>query len=66
MWFMDISLEAVKKRLCETKGSWPEVARGASVDYFTVCRIGSGKSKSPRYDTIKKLAHYFSEQEARQ
>lgn len=36
------------------------------MDYFTVCRIGSGKSKSPRYDTIKKLAHYFSEQEARQ
>lgn len=53
-------LEQVKKRLTESKGRWPEVARGAGVDYFTVVRIGGGKSKSPRYETIQKIADYFA------
>jgi len=57
-------LERVKARLAELKGNWPEVARGAELDYFTVVRIGSGKSKSPRYDTIQKLADYLFTREA--
>lgn len=52
-------LEQVRKSLAEAKGSWPAVARGAGIDYFTVVRIGNGTSKSPRYDTIQKLADYF-------
>ena len=52
-------LEQVRAHLAETKGSWPKVAHGAQVDYFTVVRIGSGKAKSPRYATIQKLADYF-------
>ena len=54
----------VKKALEKTKGTWPEVARGAQVDYFTVVRIGSGKSKAPRYSTIEKLARYFDKRAA--
>lgn len=50
-------LERVKQGLAKAKGRWPEIARDAEVDYFTVVRIGSGKSKSPRYETIEKLAN---------
>lgn len=53
-------LDTVKKELERCKGKWPAVARGANIDYFTVVRIGSGKSKAPRYETIQKLADYFA------
>ena len=53
-------LDKVQKALRDSKGTWPKVATGASVDYFTVVRIGSGKAKSPRYETIQKLADYFA------
>ncbi len=56
---MEISLSAVKACLADTKGEWPEVARDSGVDYFTIVRIAGGKSKSPRYETIEKLAEYF-------
>lgn len=56
-------LERVQRRLIESKGKWPSIARGADVDYFTVVRIGSGKAISPRYETIQKLADFFEAQD---
>jgi hypothetical protein len=55
-------LQDVKNRLAKAKGKWPSIARGAGVDYFTVVRIGSGKAKSPRYETIEKLSNFLSKQ----
>jgi len=59
---MSISIQEVRAHLAQSKGRWPEVSRGAGVDYFTVVRIASGKSKQPRYETIEKLSAYFATQ----
>lgn len=55
----DSILGFVMGRLDGAKGHWPEIAEASGVPYRTVQKIGSGKTKSPRIDSVEKLAKYF-------
>lgn len=54
-------LDFVVTELDARKGQWPEVAVGSGVPYRTVQKIGSRKTRSPRVDSVEKLATYFRE-----
>lgn len=51
----------VMDRLDAAKGQWPQIADDSGVPYRTVQKIGSGKTRSPRIDSVEKLAKYFRE-----
>ena len=56
--------DRVKKSIAKSKGNWQKVAAGSKVGYFTVVRIGAGKTKFPRFNTVEKLARYFEKRAA--
>lgn len=51
-------------RLDDAKGRWPEIAVASGVPYRTVQKIGSGKTRTPRIDSVEKLAKYFRDHQA--
>ncbi len=58
-------LELVKERLSETAISdLPALAEKTGVPFGTLHKIKYGKTKNPRFDTVKPLADYFREREA--
>jgi hypothetical protein len=54
----------VMNQLDDTKGRWPQIAVDSGVPYRTVQKIGSGKTRSPRIDSVEKLAKYFREHQS--
>lgn len=60
----DSLLDYVVSHLQQGKGRWPEIAMESGVPYRTVQKIGSGKTATPRIDTVEKLAHHFRESAA--
>lgn len=48
-------------QLDDAKGRWPQIAVASGVPYRTVQKIGSGKTRAPRIDSVEKLAKYFRE-----
>lgn len=60
----DSILGYVIGQLDVAKGRWPEIATESGVPYRTVQKIGSGKTRSPRIDSVEKLAKYFREHQS--
>ncbi|EML1595558.1 helix-turn-helix domain-containing protein [Burkholderia cenocepacia] len=50
----------VKRRLAETRGRWPDVAKGSGVSISTIRKIGQGQIKDPAVSKIEALADYFA------
>lgn len=49
----------VKRRLSETRGRWPDVARGSGVPISTVRKIAQGQIADPAVSKVEALADYF-------
>jgi hypothetical protein len=49
----------IKRKLGETKGRWPDVAKGSGVPVSTVRKIGQGQVTDPGVNTAQALADYF-------
>ncbi|KKJ05649.1 hypothetical protein [Burkholderia gladioli] len=54
----------VKRRLSETRGRWPDVARGSGVPISTIRKIGQGQIKDPAVSKIEALTEYFERLDA--
>lgn len=54
----------VIRQLDDAKGRWPEIATASGVPYRTVQKIGSGKTRNPKVDSVEKLAKHFRENPA--
>ncbi|MET3631623.1 hypothetical protein [Burkholderia sp. 572] len=50
----------MKRRLAETRGRWPDVAKGSGVSISTIRKIGQGQIKDPAVSKIEALADYFA------
>jgi predicted transcriptional regulator len=65
---MENLLGFVVANLQQTKGTWQEVAKGSGVPYSTIKKVANpavnSGTKSPRIETVQKLADYFQEQGA--
>jgi predicted transcriptional regulator len=58
-------LELIKMRLSRTPVSeLYTLAKMSGVPYGTLWNIKARKSKSPRYQTVRKLADFFKQQKA--
>lgn len=53
-------LETVRARLEGARGRWPEIAKAASVPYFTITNIAQGRVSNPGVQTVQKLLDYFA------
>jgi transcriptional regulator with XRE-family HTH domain len=49
----------VKRRLNESRGRWPDVARGSGVPISTVRKIAQGQIADPAVSKVEALAEYF-------
>lgn len=49
----------VKRRLDESKGRWPDVAKGAGIPISTVRKIARGQIADPAVSKVQELADYF-------
>lgn len=49
----------VLKKLEESKGDWPRVARESGVSYRTLKKIATGETADPEVDNLARLANYF-------
>ncbi|WP_175582353.1 hypothetical protein [Cupriavidus metallidurans] len=49
----------VKRRLNESRGRWPDVARGSGVPISTVRKIAQGQIADPAVSKVEALADYF-------
>ncbi|MDE1138164.1 MAG: hypothetical protein PW999_00625 [Paraburkholderia tropica] len=49
----------VKRRLAETRGRWPDVAKGSGVPISTVRKIAQGQIADPAVSKIEALTEYF-------
>lgn len=64
---MDSIHDFVLAELESRKGDWPAIARGSGVPYSTLKKIAlgtNGGTKSPRIDSLEKLAAYLRQQSA--
>ncbi|WP_321959735.1 hypothetical protein [Paraburkholderia sp. J69-1] len=50
----------VRRRLSETRGRWPDVAKGSGISISTIRKIGQGQIKDPAVSKIEALADYFA------
>ena len=58
-------LELIRKRLEDIPVSeLSALAERCHVPFGTLQKIKYGKTKNPRFDTVKQLTEYFAEQEA--
>lgn len=55
----------VLKRLEDTKGQWPKVAKGSRVSKRTLEKIARGLIVDPGVSHIQKLYNYFHRQDRR-
>lgn len=49
----------VKRRLNESKGRWPDVARGSGIPISTVRKIAQGQIGDPAHSKVQDLCDYF-------
>jgi hypothetical protein len=49
----------VKRRLDESKGRWPDVAKGSGVAVSTVRKIAQGQIADPAVSKVQELSDYF-------
>lgn len=49
----------VKRRLAESRGRLPDVARGAGIPVSTVRKIAQGQIDDPAVSKVQKLSDYF-------
>ena len=54
----------VKRRLNESRGRWPDVARGSGVPISTVRKIAQGQIADPAVSKVEALADYFEKLDA--
>lgn len=52
-------LDAVLRRLAESRGTWPAIADGSGIPYQTITKIACGVHSDPRISTVQKLFDYF-------
>ncbi|WKZ84194.1 hypothetical protein N5B55_10390 [Ralstonia pickettii] len=54
----------VRRRLNESRGRWPDVARGSGVPISTVRKIAQGQIADPAVSKVEALADYFEKLDA--
>lgn len=54
----------VKRRLNESRGRWPDVARGSGVPISTVRKIANGQIGDPAVSKVEALDDYFKKLDA--
>lgn len=53
-------LDAVLRKLDETKGEWREVSRNSGVPYSTLTKVAQRLRKAPSITTVQTLHDYFT------
>jgi hypothetical protein len=53
-------LATVLRRLDQTKGAWPDIARESGVPYQTLTKIACRIVADPRVSTVQTLFDYFA------
>jgi hypothetical protein len=54
-----ITWHTARERLAADPKRWAEIARATGLPRMTVARIGSGKTPSPRIDTVEKITAFY-------
>ena len=57
-------LSRVRKSLNQRRIPWARVAALSGVDYYTVMRIATGKTKSPRIMSLENIARVIERETA--
>jgi glucose-6-phosphate dehydrogenase assembly protein OpcA len=57
-------LSYVLRKLEETRGQWPAIARASGVPYDTITKIAQRQIEDPKVNKVQRLANYFRLAEA--
>lgn len=54
------TVDKIKTKLNQVKGSWPMLSVRSGVSYMTIVRIANGATKNPRIETCETLLRHLS------
>lgn len=56
-------LDYVLRKLDETRGEWPSIARASGVPYDTITKIVQRQIADPKVSKVQRLANFFRARE---